>query len=109
MPSFSRLFPRTVIRLVAAMAIMGVLWSGVGIEWWVVSCDEAMHFVSSPFEKGDHDAQEEHKKEPKQDVKILNCAHRVSMPLHVLPVCLNRTTTLASLHHPEVPTPPPKG
>ncbi len=107
MPSLSRLFPRTVIHLVATMAIAGVLWSGVGIELWIVSCDETVHFMS-PLEKGDHDTHDEHKKEHKQDVKILSCAQRASMPLYVLSVCLIRETTLASLHHPEVPTPPPK-
>ncbi len=107
MPRLSALIPRKALHVVALMAMVGVLWSGAGVDFWIAACSDDLHLVS-PLEKTDGEPEEDHEKDQQQEVKItgslLECPY---VPAHgkLRPV---RVVCLSTLHQVDVLTPPPE-
>ncbi len=104
----SDIIPRTALHLVALMAIVGVLWSGAGVQWWMASLSEKTHLVSTASQNDGEPVEDHHKKDKHQDTKILI---RTEMSERAWSTSLVRPSVeivLSPLHHPDVLTPPPE-
>ncbi len=107
----SNLMPRKALYVVALTAIVGVLWSGAGVDFWMAAaCSDDLHLVS-PLEKGDNEPLEApHKKDKQQDAKIpIPILMEKSARVWRVPLLRPFVEVLMSpLHHPDVLTPPPE-
>lgn len=104
----SDIVPRTAIHVVALMAIVGVLWSGVGINWWMASPGEQTHLVTPADQSDGEPLEDHHKKDKQQDFKVLIYMEMSERAWNTSLVRPFVEVVLSHLHHPDVLTPPPE-